>query len=116
MRSYKVENILKREFDNHQDMHSACWYIVISTSSVFGFMLDIVCLSFTASIIFYYMLFDNNVSGANIGLAITQAMSLTGKFHFKCFFPYQFFFFKYLIFFISIALAVVGVVLLYRDR
>ncbi|XP_055306890.1 ATP-binding cassette subfamily C member 4-like isoform X2 [Sitodiplosis mosellana] len=78
VRAYKVEKILAKEFDNHQDMHSACWYMAISTSAVFGFSLDILCLIFTASIIFYYMLIDTSVSGEKIGLAVTQAIGLTG--------------------------------------
>lgn len=78
VRAYKAEEILKREFDNHQDTHSGCWYMVISTNSVFGFSLDMMCLIFTSCIIFYYMLFDTGVSGEKIGLAVTQALSLTG--------------------------------------
>lgn len=78
MRAYKVEKILMNEFDKIQDIHSACWHMVISVSCMFGLSLDMVCSFFSAIIIFYYMLYDTRASGENIGLAITQALSLTG--------------------------------------
>lgn len=78
VRAYNAENILRDEFDLHQDTHSACWYMFISTSSAFGFSLDILCYIFVFSIIFYYMVLDTSVSGDQVGLAITQAMSLGG--------------------------------------
>lgn len=78
IRAYNVETILKKEFDHHQDTHSACWYMIISTRTVFGLALDIICFVFVSCIIFYYILIDTNVSGEKVGLAITQALSLTG--------------------------------------
>lgn len=78
VRAYKAEEILKREFDNHQDTHSACWYMSMSTTSAFSFSMDIICMIFIFCIIFYYMLFDTGVSGEKIGLAISQAISLSG--------------------------------------
>lgn len=78
VRAFNAEEILKREFDSLQDVHSACWHMVISTNCVFGLSLDIICVLFTTSIIFYFILFDTEVSGEKIGLAVTQALSLTG--------------------------------------
>lgn len=78
VRAYNAEGILETEFDYHQDTHSACWYMFIATSSAFGLSLDIMCLIFISCIILYYMVIDTNVSGDKVGLAVTQAMSLTG--------------------------------------
>lgn len=50
----------------------------ISTSSAFGFALEILCWIFVSCIILFYMIFDIGASGAQIGLVITQAMSLSG--------------------------------------
>lgn len=52
--------------------------MVISTTSTFSFTLDLICSLFTACITFYYILFDTGASGEKIGLALTQAMNLTG--------------------------------------
>ncbi|XP_055304324.1 ATP-binding cassette subfamily C member 4-like [Sitodiplosis mosellana] len=78
VRAYNAEKILETEFDYHQDTHSACWYMFIATSSAFGLSLDIMCWIFITFIILYYMLVDSSVSDEKVGLAITQAMSLTG--------------------------------------
>lgn len=50
----------------------------IATSSAFGLSLDIMCWIFITCIIVYYMLIDTRVSDDQVGLAVTQAMSLTG--------------------------------------
>lgn len=78
VRAYNAERILEQEFDYHQDTHSACWYMFIATSSAFGLSLDIMCFIFIFCIIMFYMVIDTNISGDKVGLAITQAMSLTG--------------------------------------
>lgn len=78
IRSSHAENILTHEFDNYQDIHSACWFLFISTSSAFGMMLDVLCLIFISTVTFSFLLIDSVVSGDKVGLAITQAMSLAG--------------------------------------
>lgn len=79
IRANKAEEILRREFDNYQDTHSACLFMFISARTVFGLIMDIICFIFVFCIIFYYMLFDTGEkSGEKIGLAVTQALSLTG--------------------------------------
>lgn len=81
VRAFKAEKILQKEFDNHQDTHSACWYMFLATSSAFGLSLDIMCLLFMVFIIYFFMLFDTTSTGDKVGLAITQAMSLIGMYH-----------------------------------
>lgn len=50
----------------------------VMANAAFGLTLDLMVFVFMACIIYYFMIFDNNASGHNIGLAITQLMSLTG--------------------------------------
>lgn len=78
IRAYKAEKILEIEFDNHQDTHTACWFLFISSNTAFGFILDIMCFVFIACIMCYFMFIDTNVPGEKVGLAITQAMTLLG--------------------------------------
>lgn len=78
IRAYGAERILEHEFDNHQDVHSACWYMFISTSSAFGLSLDIMCLAFIFCVTFTFLFIDTGVTGDKVGLGITQAMALTG--------------------------------------
>lgn len=70
--------MLIEEFDNHQDLHSGCWYMFITTSSAFGLCLDLICLVLVAIVTFFFLLFGEGILGDKVGLAITQAMSMTG--------------------------------------
>lgn len=78
VRAYNAEEILKTEFDIHQDTHTSCCFMMFSTMAAFGLCLDMICTVFCACIVFYYMLFENDASGEKIGLAISQAIGLTG--------------------------------------
>lgn len=58
IRAFGAEEILIREFDNQQDTHTSCWYMFISTSSAFGFTLDIMCFVFVFVVIFSFLLIN----------------------------------------------------------
>lgn len=77
IRAYNAETILKEEFDYHQDTHTSCWFLFISAGSALGLALDAMCLVFVACVVYFYMIFGNDVPGDRIGLAVTQATSLT---------------------------------------
>lgn len=62
IRAFGAQKILVEEFDAHQDIHSAAWYMFITTSSAFGLILDIMALVFVAVITFTFL-----VAGEGIG-------------------------------------------------
>lgn len=76
IRAFKAEQILMNEFDKHQDMHSSAYYMFISASRAFGFWLDIFCVIYIAIVTLSFFIVDDN--GGNVGLAITQALGMTG--------------------------------------
>lgn len=78
IRAYGAQNILRNEFDKHQDLHTSAWFMYIATSSAFGFYLDILCFIFTAIVTFSFLTFTGDFMGGQVGLAITQAAALTG--------------------------------------
>lgn len=78
IRAYNAEKKLQIEFDNHQDTHSACWFLFLSSNTAFGFTLDVLCFIFITCIICYFMFIDKSMPGEKVGLAITQAMTLLG--------------------------------------
>lgn len=101
IRAFGAQRILIEEFDNHQDLHSACWYMFITTNTAFGLILDFMCVIFVCVITFFFLLADSStnitrkhstgaeqirkffvlfvgVLGGQVGLAITQVMALTG--------------------------------------
>ncbi|KAL0281168.1 UNVERIFIED_CONTAM: hypothetical protein PYX00_002233 [Menopon gallinae] len=79
IRAFNAENILIKEFDSHQDLHSTAWYIFISSSRGFGLWLDVFCVFYIAVVTVTFLFWDVE-SGADAGLAITQSIALTGMF------------------------------------
>ncbi|XP_053675062.1 probable multidrug resistance-associated protein lethal(2)03659 [Anopheles nili] len=76
IRAFGAEKVLVREFDSHQDLHSSAFYLFISTSRAFGFYLDVFCVIYIAIVTLTF--FIRGDSGGNVGLAITQALGMTG--------------------------------------
>ncbi|XP_052747524.1 probable multidrug resistance-associated protein lethal(2)03659 [Bicyclus anynana] len=79
IRSFGAELLLAQEFDRHQDLHSAAWYLFITCSRAFGYFLDVICLLFIICVTFSCLM-KTDIEGSNVGLIITQSISLTGIF------------------------------------
>lgn len=76
IRAFGAEQTLIKEFDKIQDLHSSSFYLFISTSRAFGFWLDLFCVIYIAIVTASFFIFGGE--GGNVGLAITQAMAMTG--------------------------------------
>lgn len=50
----------------------------MATASAFGVSLDFLVYLFIATVIYYFVLFETQATGARVGLAITQSLSLSG--------------------------------------
>ncbi|XP_052125650.1 ATP-binding cassette sub-family C member 4 [Frankliniella occidentalis] len=84
IRAFNAEDLVKVEFDNHQNLHSAAWYMGVMTSMSFGTALDLLSLSFSIVVIFSFLLLQqsDDFLGGDVGLAITQSMAMTGMVQF----------------------------------
>ncbi|XP_076648686.1 putative multidrug resistance-associated protein lethal(2)03659 isoform X2 [Halictus rubicundus] len=83
IRAFEAGEILTKEFDNHQDLHSSAWYIFIATSRAFGFWLDLFCVLYIVLVTYSFLILEDSLGttlGGNVGLAITQSIGLTGMF------------------------------------
>lgn len=80
VRAFKAQEILTKEFDEHQDLHSSAWYIFISSSRAFAFWLDFFCVIYITLVTLSFLLLDTAAGKGNVGLAITQSLGLTGMF------------------------------------
>ncbi|RZB39027.1 multidrug resistance-associated protein [Asbolus verrucosus] len=80
IRAFQAQDILRNEFDKHQDYHTSAWFMYIAASSAFGFYLDLLCFIFVALVTFSFLTFGENMGlrGGEVGLAITQSAALTG--------------------------------------
>ncbi|XP_038219795.1 probable multidrug resistance-associated protein lethal(2)03659 [Zerene cesonia] len=77
IRSTSAQHTLVREFDSLQDLRTSAQTIELSTDRAFGFWMDIVCCVYLGCITFSFFVFGDTLGG-NVGLAITQAISLVG--------------------------------------
>ena len=84
IRAFAAGEVLTKEFDQHQDLHSSAWFLFIGTSRAFGFWLDVFCVVYIILVTYsFLLLFDNTAGsmlGGSVGLAITQSIGLTGMF------------------------------------
>ncbi|XP_060872043.1 LOW QUALITY PROTEIN: ATP-binding cassette sub-family C member 4-like [Metopolophium dirhodum] len=79
IRAFRAENILSREFDKHQDLHTSASYLCTCLNQGFGFWLDIICIIYLCIVISSFLVVDNNIYGGSVGIALTQAMALLGR-------------------------------------
>ncbi|EDW77876.2 uncharacterized protein Dwil_GK24718 [Drosophila willistoni] len=78
IRSMDAQGMLIGEYDNYQDLHSSGYYTFISTSRAFGYYLDLFCVAYVISVILFSFFNPPLDDPGQIGLAISQAMSMTG--------------------------------------
>ncbi|XP_063925187.1 probable multidrug resistance-associated protein lethal(2)03659 isoform X2 [Zophobas morio] len=78
IRAFSAQNNLQNEFDQRQDSHSSSFYMFLACDSAFGFWLDLCCVVFLGIVTFSILLMGSGNYGANMGLAITQSIMMTG--------------------------------------
>lgn len=77
IRAFNAENILMADLCSHQDLHSSACFLFLATSRAFGFYIDMICQLYIGVIIVAFTIFEDLAVVGNIGLTITQIMSLT---------------------------------------
>ncbi|CAH1105143.1 unnamed protein product [Psylliodes chrysocephalus] len=80
IRAFKAQEILKDEFDKFQNLNSAAFFMYVGANRTFGFWLDFLCVIYVALVIVSLLFLKSEQFGGNMGLALTQAMGLTGMF------------------------------------
>ncbi|XP_076295432.1 ATP-binding cassette sub-family C member 4 isoform X2 [Lasioglossum baleicum] len=79
IRSCSAQDMVRKEFDVHQDLHTSAYYLTIAASTAFGFSLDIVSICFITFITYSFIILDDgNTFAGNVGLAISQVLILCG--------------------------------------
>ncbi|XP_044268715.1 probable multidrug resistance-associated protein lethal(2)03659 [Tribolium madens] len=80
IRAFGAQEILRAEFDQHQDLHSSAFYLFMGCNRTFGFWLDIHCVIYIGLVTLSFLFIGTETYGGNVGLGITQAITLTGMF------------------------------------
>nr|CAD7572757.1 unnamed protein product [Timema californicum] len=78
IRASGAQEMLRKEFDSHQDLHTSAWYLTIATTIAFGFWLDCVSNVFVGCVTLSFLVFEEGILGADVGLAISQSLILSG--------------------------------------
>ncbi|XP_063223958.1 ATP-binding cassette sub-family C member 4-like [Bacillus rossius redtenbacheri] len=78
IRSCKAQDMVCKEFDDYQDRHTSAWYMFLSSNIAFGIWLDNFSNIFIGVITFTFLLSPEETFGAGVGLALSQALILTG--------------------------------------
>lgn len=78
IRALNAQDILTKEFDNHQDLHSSAWFIFFSGSRAFGFYIEFLCMIFTGVVTYTLLSLSDIALAGDAGLVITQCILLTG--------------------------------------
>ncbi|XP_026764574.2 ATP-binding cassette sub-family C member 4-like [Galleria mellonella] len=78
VRACGAQGMLRQQFDDKQDVHTAAWYLTLTTNAAFSIWLSIVSASYVivASYIFLLMDGDGKYKSGNVGLAISQGLIL----------------------------------------
>ncbi|KAB0797846.1 hypothetical protein PPYR_08839 [Photinus pyralis] len=76
IRAFKGEKILQKEFDQHQDLHSCCHHLFLSTTEAMGALLGYVSGIYVAIVTLTCTLIGNGMLGGNVGLAVTQCLQV----------------------------------------
>ncbi|CAL8080013.1 unnamed protein product [Orchesella dallaii] len=80
IRASKRQNILIEQFDSMQDIHSAAWFLFISSNRWFGIWLEMISVLFLASVTFSFLRIAMSQMSGSVGLAISSVLTLTGTF------------------------------------
>ncbi|XP_065077152.1 ATP-binding cassette sub-family C member 4 [Ochlerotatus camptorhynchus] len=78
IRANAAQQKITQEFDALQNVHSAVWQLTMSSNAALGLWLDCISTAFVACVTFSFIVLHGETYSANVGLAISQAMILTG--------------------------------------
>ncbi|XP_072380947.1 ATP-binding cassette subfamily C member 4-like [Diabrotica undecimpunctata] len=77
IRAYKAQEILKIEFDKHQDLYTSAFYTSVCTKAAFSFIMNFSALLFVTTVVIRFLFLDNGSFAGDVGLTLTQAGVLT---------------------------------------
>ncbi|KAH8311038.1 hypothetical protein KR044_004010 [Drosophila immigrans] len=78
IRSRQMQDVVAKEFDLLQDVHSSVWQLTMAANTALGLWLDCVSCAFLTAVTFSFIITSETTYSGNVGLAISQAMILTG--------------------------------------
>ncbi|XP_053671125.1 ATP-binding cassette sub-family C member 4-like [Anopheles nili] len=78
IRASSIQEKIREEFDDLQNVHSAVWQLTMASNAALGLWLDCISTAFVGCVTFSFIVLHQDTFSANVGLAISQALILTG--------------------------------------
>ncbi|KAG8034821.1 hypothetical protein G9C98_007897 [Cotesia typhae] len=79
IRSANSQELVRKEFDSYQDVHTRAFSTIVFSSAWFSFWLDAVTIAFVACTIYSFIIMDNdNTFAGPVGLVVSQILILCG--------------------------------------
>ncbi|XP_057563502.1 ATP-binding cassette sub-family C member 4-like [Hippopotamus amphibius kiboko] len=80
IRAYKAEQKFQEVFDEHQDLHSEAWLMLLTMSRWLAVRLDTVCAIFVTIVAFLCLILAETLDPGRAGLVLSLALTLMGMF------------------------------------
>ncbi|XP_059049022.1 ATP-binding cassette subfamily C member 4-like [Achroia grisella] len=77
VRACGAQEMLKRQFDDKQDVHTAAWYLTLVTNTAFSIWLSLISAFYVIVASYTFLFLDNgSTKSGNVGLALSQGLIL----------------------------------------
>ncbi|XP_015838295.1 probable multidrug resistance-associated protein lethal(2)03659 [Tribolium castaneum] len=82
IKAFGAQEILQKEFDKHQNVHSSAFHTIIGVYALLGLIAEFMSALYTTAVSFSFFIFGKEAYIGNVGLAIHLAIQLTGSVEF----------------------------------
>ncbi|KAJ8734792.1 hypothetical protein PYW08_014042 [Mythimna loreyi] len=77
VRACGAQEMLRNQFDDKQDVHTAAWFLTIVTNTAFSIWLSLICAIYVVIVAYTFLFLDDGTTqSGNVGLAISQGLIL----------------------------------------
>ncbi|XP_075982875.1 ATP-binding cassette sub-family C member 4-like [Anticarsia gemmatalis] len=77
VRACDAQEMLRKQFDDKQDIHTAAWYLTLVTNTAFLIWLSIISAGYVAIVAYVFLILDDgSTKSGNVGLALSQGLIL----------------------------------------
>ncbi|XP_014360452.2 ATP-binding cassette sub-family C member 4 [Papilio machaon] len=77
VRACSAEEMLRVQFDEKQDVHTAAWYLTLVTNTAFSLWLSLISASYVVIVAYTFLLLDDGTTkSGDVGLALSQGLIL----------------------------------------
>ncbi|XP_015836093.1 probable multidrug resistance-associated protein lethal(2)03659 isoform X1 [Tribolium castaneum] len=80
IRASNAQDVVKKEFERHQDLFSSAYLMVITTFKALNFFMELVCVVFFGVVLLQFLATDLDASVGDVGLVITQSLATVTTF------------------------------------